>query len=111
MVRANSHGDESVRGLGSTNPFAYALLRRPPLGGANDLNRTTVGFQFVPDRFLVLGNVDLILIPRFPATERSTMNVVLKAYKEYLTTNYVQAAESANWTLLRRVPRGPLTAH
>jgi hypothetical protein len=102
LVRANSRPDESVRSMGNETPFSYALLRPPSRGGANDISYTDVSRKFVPPPAMVLGDVDLILIPRYLASEREPMNILLSAYDKFLKTKYVRAAESTDWTLLRK---------
>jgi hypothetical protein len=102
LARAHSRPDESVRGMGNDTPFSYAMLRPPSRGGANDINYTDVSDKVVPPPDIILGDVDVILIPHYLASERETMNILLSAYKDYLKTNYVVAGESTNWTLLRK---------
>lgn len=102
LARANSRPNESVRSMGNETPFSYALLRPPSRGGANDISYTDVSRKLVPPPDMVLGDVDIILIPHYLASERETMNILLSAYKDFLKANYVIAAESANWTLLRK---------
>jgi hypothetical protein len=102
LARANGGPNESIRGMGNSNPFSYALLRPPSRGGANDINVTDVSRRLIPPPAMLLGDVDLILIPHYPASERDVMDIVLSAYKGYLAHTYVTAAESPHWTLLRK---------
>jgi hypothetical protein len=50
----------------------------------------------------LIGDVDLILIPAFPASERRVMTIVLNRYPEVLGSEYARVAESQNWSLYRR---------
>jgi len=102
LVRAQSRPGESVRGMGATNPFSYGLLRPPSQGGAVDIDATDLSEQVVPPAAMLLGDVDLIMIPKFPATERQAMEQVLSSYRDLLAEKYVLAAESTHWTLLRK---------
>jgi hypothetical protein len=102
LARANSRPNESVRSMGNETPFSYALLRPPSRGGANDISYTDVSRDLILPPDVVLGDVDIILIPRYLASEREPMNILLSAYKGFLKTKYVVAAESTNWTMLRK---------
>jgi hypothetical protein len=102
LVQANSHPDESVRGMGMSNPFSFALQRPPSHGGAVNLSATNISRTAMPPEKMLLGDVDLILQPKFPASERNTLAAILDAYPELLGTEYRQVAESPNWILYRR---------
>jgi hypothetical protein len=102
LVQANSRPDESVRGMGMSNPFSFALQRAPSRGGAVNLSATNIRPTAMPPKKMLLGDVGLILQPKFPATERDTMAAILDAYPELLGTEYLRVAESPNWILYRR---------
>jgi hypothetical protein len=102
LVKANSRPDESVRGMGMSNPFSFALQRTPSHGGAVNLSSTNVRETAMAPKKMLLGDVRLILKPKFPATERNTLEAILEAYPELLGTEYLQVAESPNWILYRR---------
>jgi hypothetical protein len=102
LVQANSRPDESVRGMGMSNPFSFALQRPPSRGGAVNLSATNISRAAMPPEKMLLGDVDLILQPKFPATERDTLAAILDAYPELLGIEYLRVAESPNWILYRR---------
>lgn len=102
LVQANSRPDESVRGLGSSNPFSFALLRPPSHGGAVVLSKTDISAAAMPAEKFLIGDVNLILVPKFPASERDTLATILNAYPNMLGAEYHQVAESPNWILYRR---------
>jgi hypothetical protein len=102
LVQANSRPGESVRGLGMSNPFSFALQRAPSRGGAVNLSSTNIRATAMPPKQMLLGDVGLILQPKFEATERNTMQAILDAYPELLGSEYLRVAESANWILYRR---------
>jgi len=102
LVQANSRPDESVRGMGMSNPFSFALQRAPSRGGAVNLSSTDVRRTAMPPKKILLGDVALILVPKFRATERNTLAAILDAYPELLGTEYLRVAESAHWILYRR---------
>lgn len=102
LVQANSRPEESVRGMGMSNPFPFALQRAPSRGGAVNLSATNVRPTAMPSKQMLLGDVDLILRPKFPATERNTLEAILDTYPELLGSEYLRVAESPNWILYRR---------
>ena len=102
LVQANGRAGESVRGMGMSNPFSFATLRPPSHGGGVNLSGTNVSPAVMPPKKLLIGDVSLILAPKFPATDRDTLAAFLEAYPELLGTEYLQVAESANWILYRR---------
>lgn len=102
LVQANGRPGESVRGLGMSNPFSFATLRPPSHGGAVNLSNTNISADVMPPKKFLIGDVALILAPKFPATERDTLAAILDSYPELLGTEYLRVAESANWILYRR---------
>lgn len=102
LVQANGRPGESVRGLGMSNPFSYATLRPPSHGGAVTLSKTDISPTVMPPERLLIGDVALILAPKFPATERETLAAILNSYPKLLGTEYLPVAESPNWILYRR---------
>jgi hypothetical protein len=104
LVRENARPGESVRGMGMSNPFSYGSLRAPSHGGAVTLCGTDCSRTVMPPKELLLGDVALVLLPKFPATDRETLGLILKAYPELLKTDYYEVAQSVNWILYRRNP-------
>jgi hypothetical protein len=102
LVQENGRPGESVRGLGMSNPFSFATLSPPSHGGAVNLSGTNISPAVMPPKELLIGDVALILMPKFPATERNTLAAVLDSYPELLGAEYLRVAESANWILYRR---------
>jgi len=102
LIQANVRPGESVRGMGMSNPFSFALLRPPSHGGAVNLSGTNVNPEAVPPKKMLIGDVALILVPKFPATERDTLAAILDRFPELLGTEYLRVAESPNWILYRR---------
>jgi len=104
LVRENSSASETVRALTNTNAFSIALARKPPRGGAIDINLGDVSeTKYVPLDYL-LGDVDLILIPKFPGAfvDREAEKYILSEYRDVLDREYVFVAESQHWRLLRK---------
>ena len=94
---------ESVRGLGMSNPFSYALRRRPSRGGAVNISDTNVSENAIAPRERLIGDVDLLLVPDYPATARGRMAMVLRRYPEILGRDYAIVASSPHWRLYRRL--------
>src|SRR4029077_12753845 len=103
---ANARRGESVRGMGMSNPFSFATLRPPSHGGAVNLSGTNVSPAVMPPKKLLIGDVALILVPKFPATERDTLSAILESYPELLGAEYLRVAQSDNWILYRRASPG-----
>lgn len=100
LLRRESRPEETVRGLGVSNPFSYAMLRRPPAGGAVNLSNTNLGEGTIPPRDMLLGDPDLLLLPVYPASGRVLLGMALE--ENHFLEGYRQVAESANWRLYRR---------
>jgi len=101
LVKAHSGAKESVTGL-IVNPFSYALLRPPSPGGSNAISSAVVGEKSMPPFLSIVGDVDLIMIPTYPADEEYAMKLVLSTYHDTLEREYVVEAQSPHWTLLRK---------
>ena len=103
LVEANSTPSESVRGLGMSNPFSYAMLRPPSHGGAVNMVFTgNVGAKTIIPVTKLFGDVDLLLVPYYPASDRDTLATVLARYPQLLGTTYALVASSPHWKLYRR---------
>ncbi|MGD0404899.1 MAG: hypothetical protein ABSB66_17080 [Candidatus Acidiferrales bacterium] len=102
LVQTNGHPGESVRGLGMSNPFSFATLRPPSHGGAVTLSKTDISPVVMPPEKVLIGDVTLILAPKFPASEREILTAILNSYPKLLGTEYLRVAESPNWILYRR---------
>lgn len=102
LVKAHSRATESVRSLTVMNPFSYALLRPPSPGGSIGIAPEDFGGKSMPPFSSIVGDVDLILIPTYPAGEEDARKLVLSTYHDTLEREYVVEAQSPHWTLLRR---------
>jgi hypothetical protein len=106
LLRANSGPTETVRGMGMSNPFSYGLLRPPSHGGSVVISATDVSESAVPPMELLVGDADLLLVPKFPDFDRETLHIVTAKYPDLLGRIYSPVAESEHWLLFRRVRRG-----
>jgi hypothetical protein len=92
--------------MGMSNPFSFATLRPPSHGGAVNLSKTNTSPTVMPPKERLIGDVALILMPKFPATEREALASILTYYPELLGYDYIRVAESPNWILYRRANTG-----
>jgi hypothetical protein len=102
LVQTYGRPGESVQGMGMSNPFSFAMQRPPAHGGAVNLSDTNVSPSAMPPKKLLIGDVALLLVPKFPATDRPTLAAILQAYPELLGSEYLRVAESDDWILYRR---------
>jgi hypothetical protein len=103
LVQEYGRPSESVQGMGMSNPFSFAMQRPPSHGGAVNLGASNIYPSVMPPKKLLIGDVDLLLVPKFQATSRDILAAVLQSYPELLGSEYLRVAESANWVLYRRV--------
>jgi hypothetical protein len=102
LLQANGRPGESVRGMGMSNPFSFATSRPPSHGGAVNLSKTNTSPTVMPPKDRLIGDVALILVPKFPASERDTLVSILDYYPELLSVEYIRVAQSEHWDLYRR---------
>jgi predicted aconitase with swiveling domain len=102
LVQEYGRPGESVQGLGMSNPFSFATQRPPSHGGAVNLAASNISSSVMPPKTLLIGDVDLLLVPKFQATAREILAMILQSYPELLGSDYLPVAESANWVLYRR---------
>ncbi|MGA2039076.1 MAG: hypothetical protein ABSH42_07355 [Bryobacteraceae bacterium] len=103
LLERETRRNETVLTMDMSNPFPYALERRPPHGGIaamayhyglNDAHRPS------DDRYF--GDADIVMLPKRPALDPAYYIDFLKAYKPGLQQRYNLAAESDWWLLYRR---------
>jgi hypothetical protein len=95
--------DESVLVLGFNNPFAYALRRKPALGGSTWLRPgDNIPKTHLLEADLVFGNADLIMVPNYPASVQQSNTDLAEAYHPYLSRHFTFVASSQWWALYRR---------
>ena len=102
LVRRFALPGESVRGLAGTNPFSYALFSRPSNGGAVSITDRKVSETVVPPIAILIGDVDLLLAPKFLVSSQPTLSIIFRRYPHLLGEDYLRVSESENWTLYRK---------
>ncbi len=105
LLQNLGHPDETVSCVAFSNPFSYALGRRPAPGGALWLY---LGSNFglahpLPENMLI-GHPDLLMVERPNYVEESTTKAILALYPDMLTKEFALVGSSEYWTLYRRRP-------
>ncbi|HEY1220578.1 MAG: hypothetical protein ABSE42_08335 [Bryobacteraceae bacterium] len=103
LLERETRRNETVLTMDMTNPFPYALERRPPRGGISATAYHYIlgdGHRPSDDRYF--GDADIVMLPKRPALDDVFYTDFLKAYKPGLEQRYSLAAESDWWLLYRR---------
>jgi hypothetical protein len=106
LIQSVSGAGETICTLDFTNPFSYALLRRPPHGGAASMD---FGHQFndtykpAPER--LFGDADIVMVPKRPSASDPTTEALRRNYLAGIQARYAVCAESDWWTLYKRPAR------
>lgn len=103
LIRSVSKSNETVYTLDMFNPFSYALLRAPALGGAdviafnhqfNDAHKPT------PDR--LFGSAGIVMVPKHPSSADADARALFRNYLPGVQAQYRLCAEDAWWQLYKR---------
>jgi hypothetical protein len=103
LIRTASKSGETVYTLDMFNPFSYALLRAPALGGTdviafnhqfNDEHKPT------PDR--LFGSADIVMVPKHPSSADADARALFRNYLPSVQAQYRLCAEDAWWQLYKR---------
>ena len=103
LLQSQTRPDETVITIDMTNPFSYALQRRPARAG---IESPTYHFNIdddhrpSDDRFF--GNADIVMVPKRPALDTYYFLDFYRAYEPGLKQRYYLAAESPLWWMYRR---------
>ncbi|MGO9009989.1 MAG: hypothetical protein ACLQPN_07790 [Bryobacteraceae bacterium] len=103
LLERETHRTEKVLTMDFTNPFPYALERRPPRGGIAAMGyHYTLGDRHRPTDDRYFGDADIVMVPKRPSQADFYYSDFLKAYKPGLQQRYTLAAESDWWLMYRR---------
>jgi hypothetical protein len=105
LLQSLSQPDETVSTIAFSNPFSFALNRRPPEGGALWLdldNNISVG-RPVPEN-TVIGRPDLLMVEHSQDREGNVTHAALLLYPDLLSREFAYVGSSRFWTLYRRKP-------
>ena len=103
LLRNHSLADESVMALEFSNPFSFSLQRPPAHGGTTCLQ---FGITFDNTHRLtaerLFGDAKLVMLPNLFSAPLLA-DAVARLYVEPLRRRYGVVAQSAHWTLYRRI--------
>jgi len=103
LLERESRPDETILTMDMTNPFPYALERRPPRGGvASPTYHFNIDDEHRPADDEFFGDADIVMVPKHPALDDSYYRDFLLAYEPGIHQRYTLAAESAWWWMYRR---------
>ena len=104
LIRANSIQSDRIGCLCFSNPFSYALLRKPPHGGSPFFDYgTNFTETSAPSPDQIIGDADIVMY----AKKLHKNDVLLKRSDRVLLSRYVKAAESDNfWILFHKKQAG-----
>lgn len=103
LITRNSGAADRIACLCFSNPFSYALLRKPPAGGSPFFEYTTNFTEtYAPSARRILGDAEIVMYPK-GRSEFSRLNILLNLCEPELSAHYRKAAESENWILFHRI--------
>jgi hypothetical protein len=104
ILQLNSRPDETILSMDMANPFPYALQRKPAHGGfAAPTYGLNIDDQHRPSAEEMLGNADIVMVPKHPATDQFFAN----AYRTSILRGYYLAAQDGWWWMYRRRSASP----
>lgn len=102
LTRA-SHPDETVLTMDVTNPFPYAMGRRPARGGhAAPTYHYNITDRFRPSPEWFFGDADIVMVPKRPSQGDNHYLDFYQAYGPWLKDHFDLAAETTVWWMYRR---------
>ncbi|MGC2110117.1 MAG: hypothetical protein WA655_11420, partial [Candidatus Korobacteraceae bacterium] len=103
LLQQESHADETILNMDMTNPFSYALERRPPHGGiTSPTYHYNIDDRHRPSDDQFFGDADIVMVPKRPALDSGFYADFYKAYEPGLKQRYKLAGESGWWWMYRR---------
>jgi hypothetical protein len=102
LLRRESTPRETVATFDFSDPFSYAMERRPYTGGSVAMQYTfTFSERFSPSADWLLGGTALVMVPKYPVLPLEPLQV---KYGAFLNSHFYLAAESDRWFLYRHRP-------
>ncbi len=103
LLERETRPDQTVLSIDMTNPFPYALGRRPPHGGiASPTYHFDIDDAHRPSDDRFFGDADIVMVPKRPALDDGYYLDFYKAYEPGLKQRYYLAAETSWWWMYRR---------
>lgn len=99
LLESAAQPSERIMTLNPSDPFSFALRRRPPDGGSPILGASFLSPGHMPPLEWMIGGADLVMAPKNPSKDAVWAKEV---FGEYIERNYEVAAESKEWLLYRR---------
>jgi len=103
LIRTVSKAGESVYTLDMFNPFSYALLRAPALGGTDVI---AFNHQFndehKPTAERLFGSAGIVMVPKHPSSADADARALFRNYLPSVQAHYRLCAEDAWWQLYKR---------
>lgn len=104
LLERETRPNELVQTMDMTNPFPYAMERRPPRGGiAAMAYNYTISDSHRPTDEAYFGDADIVMVPKHPAQDDIYYTGFWKAYEPGLHQRFKLAAESDWWWMYRRI--------
>ncbi len=103
LLERESRPNETILSMDMTNPFPFALERRPPRGGiASPTYHFNLDDEHRPSDDEFFGDADIVMVPKHPALDDYFYVDFLRAYRPGILQRYSLAAESTLWWMYRR---------
>ena len=103
FLRKHTDEHETILNMDMFNPFPYSMGRRPARGGiAAAAYNYTLSDKHHHTYHRYFGNVDVVIIPKQPASPYIFYDGFYKIYQSALHSYFRLAAESEMWYLYRR---------
>jgi hypothetical protein len=103
LIRSHSDHKESVTCLCFSNPFSFALLRKPAEGGSTFFAYgTNFTSQFTPSASRILGDAELVIYPNQSVGD-DRIEALLRICRADLAKHYRPIARSEHWILLKKI--------
>lgn len=102
LARA-SRPDETVLTMDVTNPFPYAMGRRPARGGhAAPTYHYNITDRYKPSAEWFFGDADIVMVPKRSSQGDNHFVDFYNAYAPWLKEHFYLAAETSVWWMYRR---------
>lgn len=103
LLTRESRPDEKILSMDMTNPFPYALERKPPHGGiASPTYHFNLDDAHRPSDDEFFGDADIVMVPKNPALDDFFYKGFMRAYGPGLHRRYQLVAQSNWWWMYRK---------
>lgn len=103
LLRRHQRAGETVITMDSFNPFPYALLEKPPHGGALAMSYGN-GFtdNSRPSPTFYFGDASIVMVPKRPSGGELVSSALWRIYGPFLKDHFRPCSETDLWTLYKR---------